>query len=340
MLNLHRYVRLIIGISIIFGCIIGSIISLVFISRVILRPKPSAAPLIFPTPNHSATESPSSPISNPTNSSTNLHPNGKIVFVCQIFKLQTEDQICIINADGTGWRRLTATDKFRSFYPSLAPDGKSVVYSSNMDGNFKIFEMDLEGNASPIGDTIGVAPEISPDGKFVVYANSDGTNDMIWVMNRDGTGRRLLFSPGWDPTWSHDSSKILFATFINGIPQLASINLDGSGYFQITNLPFLRGRSDWSPDGNLIVTYSGKPWERELFIMNSDGSNLKQLSPSGGNSQGPSFSPDGQWVAFTAYFDSIGNNNGCEIYIIRIDGSQLRKLTNNSYCDWQPRWGP
>jgi Tol biopolymer transport system component len=74
--------------------------------------------------------------------------------------------------------------------------------------------------------------------------------------------------------------------------------------------------------------------------MNADGSNSHQLTPSGGNSQGPSFSPDGQWVAFTAYFDKYGDDHGCEIYIIRIDGTDLRRLTNNDYCDYQPRWGP
>jgi tricorn protease len=74
--------------------------------------------------------------------------------------------------------------------------------------------------------------------------------------------------------------------------------------------------------------------------MNADGSNARQLTPSGGNSQGPSFSPDGKWVAFTAYFDNYGEDHGCEIYVIRVDGTDLRRLTNNGYCDYQPRWGP
>jgi tricorn protease len=74
--------------------------------------------------------------------------------------------------------------------------------------------------------------------------------------------------------------------------------------------------------------------------MNANGSNVRQLTPSGGNSQGPSFSPDGQWVVFTGYFDQYGDDHGCEIYIIRVDGTNLRRLTNNDYCDYQPRWGP
>ena len=99
-----------------------------------------------------------------------------------------------------------------------------------------------------------------------------------------------------------------------------------------------RGRSDWSPDGKMIAGYSGESWLREIYILNVDGSNLHQIS-SGGNVQAPSFSPDGQWIAFTGYIDRYRDDNGCEIYVMRLDGSDVRRLTNNAYCDYQPRWG-
>jgi TolB protein len=159
------------------------------------------------------------------------------------------------------------------------------------------------------------------------------------MMNRDGSNQHLFYSNGWDPTWSPDSSKILFATTVGDKPQLAILNMDVSNFIQVTDVQFLRGRSDWSGDGKYIVTYDGKPWQREIYLLKPDGTDLRQISPPGGNSQGPSFSPDGKWVVFTAYFGSIGNNNGCEIYIMRIDGTDLTRLTNNDYCDWQPRWG-
>ena len=262
------------------------------------------------------------------------------MFVCQIFKTQAQDQLCIINADGTGWRRLTTDDNVRSFYPSITPNGTSVVFSANIDGNFKLYEMTMDGKITGLGNTIGYAPEVSPDNMLVVFANSDGVKQIIWIVKKDGTDLRQLYIDAWDPTWSPDGKRVLFATNIDNKPQLASINIDGTDFQPITNLPFLRGRSDWSSDGSHIVTYSGETWHRELYLLNSDGSNVLQISPSGGNSQGPSFSPDGQWVVFTAYFDSIENNNGCEIYIMKIDGKNLQRLTNNTYCDWQPRWGP
>jgi TolB protein len=300
--------------------------------------QPTHPPLVFPTRISETAQVPEMPVST---LSASVAPvvTGKIVYVCQIFKLQTQDQICLINADGSGQRRLTTTDTARHFYPSFAPDGKSVLFSANLDGNFKIYEQKLTGELAKLGETVGIAPEVSPDNRWVAYTQSDGQKDFIWLMARDGSDPRPLVA-GWDPTWAPDASRVLFATTVNGKPQLASVNLDGSDLRQLTELPDLRGRSDWSPDGSLIVTYSGKPWLRELFLMNADGSGLRQLTQPGGNSQGPSFSPDGQQVAFTAYFNAYNKPNGCEIYRINLDGSGLTRLTNNDYCDWQPRWGP
>jgi TolB protein len=186
------------------------------------------------------------------------------------------------------------------------------------------------------------APEISPDGGLITFMRWTVASNQyqIWVMDRDGGGeRRVVSGSGWDPTWSPDGKRILFASDRSGRNQLWAVNLDGTALEQISDLPAIRGRSDWSPL-NQIVTYSGEPWNRELYLMAADGSDTRQLTPAGGNSQGPSFSPDGEWVAFTAYFDKYEDIHGCEIYIIRVDGSDLRRLTNNDYCDYQPRWGP
>jgi TolB protein len=272
---------------------------------------------------------------------------GHIVFTCQIFKVQASNQICIMNADGTGFRRLTTNDSKQHFYPSLAPDGKSVLYSAFLEtDNYEIYELVLDsGSVNRLTNIYGVetAPEFSPNGSSLTYAkwNASTEHFQIIVANRNGSNPiNVPRVNGWDPTWSPDGKKILFASDSRGPIQLYTVDLDGRNMTAITNLPAIRGRSDWSADGNYIVTYSGPAWNRELFIMNADGSNSHQLTPSGGNSQGPSFSPDGKWVAFTAYFDKYGDDHGCEIYIIRIDGTDLRRLTNNDYCDYQPRWGP
>ena len=254
-----------------------------------------------------------------------------------------------MNADGSNARKLTTNNNVRHFYPSLSPDGQSVLYSSFREQNvYEIYRLDLNnGNVDQLTDRLGIltAPEVSPNGESITFARGSGnpgTNQFqIMMMNRDGENAENVPQVlGWDPTWSPDGNQILFASGSEGSVQLFVANRDGNNVRQITNLPAIRGRSDWSSDGQWIVTYSGPSWNRELYIMNADGANVRQLTPTGGNSQGPSFSPDGKWVAFTAYFDHYGDDHGCEIYIIRIDGTDLRRLTNNNYCDYQPRWGP
>jgi TolB protein len=274
-------------------------------------------------------------------------PTGHIVFTCQIYKYQAAEQICIMNADGTGYRRLTTEDNLRHFYPSLSPDGRRVLYSAFRQENaYEIYSYQLsDGSVDRLTNRSGVltAPEYSPDGQRITYTRWAPNSEkyQIMIMERNGNDQHNIPGiEGWDPTWSPDGKHILFASSRNGPVQLFEIRDDGKNIHQISNLPSIRGRSDWSPDGQYIVTYSGEPWHRELYIMNADGSQSRQLTPTGGNSQGPSFSPDSKWVAFTAYFDKYGDDHGCEIYIIRRDGTDLRRLTDNDYCDYQPRWGP
>ena len=290
--------------------------------------RPTLAPLV---------EATSTPTPDPAK------PSGKIAYVCQIFKVQAGDQICIINADGTGQRRLTTEDYTRHFYPSMAPDGQSVVYAQYGGENiFDIYEITLDGETTQLTNAIGVltAPEISPDGSQIAFTHWTPSSDhAIWVMDKDGSNPHQVYGSGWDPTWSPSGDEILFASDFNGTIQMYVTNLTNGSKHQVNEMSRLRGRTDWSTRGE-IVTYSGTSWHRELYLMNADGSNLHQITPEGGNSQGPSFSPDGNWVAFTAYFDHYGEDHGCEIYIMRTDGSDLRRLTDNDYCDWQPRWGP
>jgi Tol biopolymer transport system component len=74
----------------------------------------------------------------------------------------------------------------------------------------------------------------------------------------------------------------------------------------------------------------------EIYVLNLDRRNLHQVSQ-GNNSQGESFSPDGKSIAFTTYTDVANKNQAsCEIYIMRVDGTDRHRLTDNCYCDYQP----
>jgi TolB protein len=268
------------------------------------------------------------------------------VYVCQLFKDTNRDQICIMNADGSEFRRLTTNDNADYNYPSLSPDGRSVIYSGNDTGQFEIYEMDLEsGSARQLTSELGasLSPEISPDGQSILFSVRADDHNSVWIMGRDGSNPHQIYGPpladGWDPVWSPDGRFVLFASNWTGGIQLYIIQPDGQNLQQVTSMDGLSGRSAWSPDGITIATYSGPEWNHELLLMETDGANARQITH-GGNNLAPSFSPDGRWIVFTSYRDRMQDDNGCEIYIMRTDGSQLTRLTDNEYCDWQPRWGP
>ncbi len=273
-------------------------------------------------------------------------PYGKIVFTCQIFAQQYRDQICVMNTDGSGYRVLTTDDNAENYYPSPAPDGNSLVYSSNRTGSYEIYEMNIDSGAiTQLTHSIGEvnAPEISPDGRLIVFTDILNNLSRIWVMNRDGSNPHEVFSQAGtdslDPTWSPDGKRILFAFGVGTDKSLYTVNLDSSG-LHLVNAEFLtRGRTDWSPDGSLIASYGGSPWNWKMYLINADGSQYHAISVQG-VALAPAFSPDGRWIVFTGYLDHPNDPDGCEIYIMRLDGSQVTRLTYNNYCDWQPRWGP
>lgn len=275
-----------------------------------------------------------------------LVPVGKIVYSCQTTVQYNLNQLCIVNADGTGWRKLTDNDKADHYFASVSPEGNSIIFSSNMGGSYEIYELSLNEEATAVKLTASrnnFAPEISPDGEKIIYTHNTGASledGQIWISDRDGNNTDTLTAEkggAWDPVWSPDGTQIMYASNVNGKTQLVIRDMATGSTQQVTNITGLRGRNTWSIY-NKLSSYIGTSWNREIAIFDLDGGNLRYVTE-GGNNLAPSFSPDGQWIVFTSYRDHYRDNNGCEIYIMRIDGSNVQRLTDNLYCDWQPRWG-
>ncbi len=257
-------------------------------------------------------------------------PTGKIAFTCYVNQV---DQICLLNADGSGRVQLTNL-KATAFYPSVSPDGGTIFFSSRDTGNYEIYSIDIYGNnLKKLSNGIGslYAPGLSPNGEWVVFTkNGDG----LWRMRPDGSDvKRITNRDDIDPSWSPDGSMISFASSRAGARQLFIMNADGSNVQQVTDLNNMGGRNTWSPDGTKLAFYRGEQGNRNIYVINIDGTGLVKLT-NGGDNLAPSWSPDGNWIAFTSFRD--GNN---EIYIMHPDGTGVTRLTNSPISDWQPRWG-
>ena len=268
--------------------------------------------------------------------------SGKIVYTCQVNKANNSDQVCLINADGTGQRQLTKSNDNQD--ASLSPDGQSVVFVSNQTGDYEIFETDLSGKSMRLTDlksTLGV-PEISPDNKWIVFTNRVDNFDQIWLMDRGGNNSQMIFSSDGKaavaPTWSPDSKEILFAVGKDLSRQLYVMGIDGKDPHLLSDQILTPGRTDWSTQ-NMIAYFIGEAWKREVWTMNADATGRVQVTD-GGNAQSPSFSAGGRYIAFTAYTNVDGRDElSCEIFVMDLYSKEKWQLTKNDFCDYQPRWG-
>ncbi len=322
-------------------------------SRLLLAPPAVEDPQPPPTSADPPTQSPQDAVAAtlaaltaqaptaPPSSTPRPEPSGRIVYTCQLSGQSDLNQICLMNADGSGFRRLTTADSADHLYPTFAPDGSSILYTSNVTGDYDLYALNLAGGSAERMTTFGdaYAPAVSPDGSQIVFTRADGETSSLWLMNRDGSNARFLVGQAWDAAWSPDGTRILHASDRTGEIQLFILTLADLTLQQVTDQPGLRGRNDWSPDGQTLATYIGEPWNREIWLFDAAGGPGRQIT-NGGNNLAPGYSLDGHWIVITAYYDLYRDDNGCEIYLIRPDGSDLRRLTENDYCDWQPSWGP
>ncbi|MBV6450945.1 MAG: hypothetical protein DCC56_12900 [Anaerolineae bacterium] len=267
---------------------------------------------------------------------------GRIIFTCTRGDF---NQLCWVNADGSDYQQITNVEA-HNYYPVYSPKGGSIVYASNQNGGaFDLFLFVFDGaRLIRLTDFIGnvVSPSFSPDGKRILFANRAGEGPTsLWTVDNTGENADLLYAG-----------------------------------------PNTIVAADWSPDGNTIAFAMAvdKPNEYQIFLMNADSSNVRQLTrglPGIGGSL--DWSPDGKYLliyagsegdknifrvdvqgqtaaqltdggnnASAAYspdgqwiaFNSLRNNDQADIFIMRPDGTGIRQVTSNPEPDWQPQWEP
>jgi TolB protein len=260
-------------------------------------------------------------------------------------------EIYIMNADGSGQQRLTHNDAADAA-PAVSPDGRMIAFVSNRSGAPELFVMNVDGTGERqltvpgAGGEMGARqPRWSPDGKQIVFFGS--VRPDIYVINLDGTGlKNLTNRQGMDayPDWSPDGRRIAFTSNRDGAREIYVLNADGTNVARLTS-GILKGnvgmwlRPRWSPDGRKIAFATDRDrtdGTSEIYVMNADGSNLVRLTFNDVLDAEPTWSPDGKMIAF--HRTVLGH---AQVFVMQADGSNQTRITELSRVSFSgfPSWG-
>ncbi len=253
--------------------------------------------------------------------------------------------VFLMNLDGTNATNISnAAGDDR--YPSWAPDGTKLSFTTTRPDNLQHIAVSQLDGTSPvvINHANGMHeswPSWSRDGTRMAYITTSPFTNVSWVSVMDTNGAPLGQSQALgvvqSPTWSADGSKIAVAIAANSFQQfdiwVLPSNILFASPLNLTNSSANDVDPAWSPDGTKIAFATDRDGNYEIYLMNSDGTNLQRLTNSAGADRSPSWSGDGSRIVFTSQRD--GNE---EIYVMNADGSNPIRLTNNSVADSNPSW--
>ncbi len=246
-----------------------------------------------------------------------LSPDGtKVVFERWAYG-GTSGDIWTIGIDGSGLTRLTGPGQSRNFAPNWSPDGTRIAFASDRDtpGLPRLFVMNVDGSniVRLISDPLlmGDDPNWSPDGARIAFSGDVGAGRAgIWIVDADGS-RPVNLTPDTEfavqPDWSPDGTQLVFASWVGSRYLVFVMNADGTDRRQVPATFFDYEGPAWSPLGDQIAVAAAHSTEpMELYLMDTDGSNVVRLTDSVEANHDPSWSgiDDGDGDGIPDAFDN------------------------------------
>src|SRR5436309_1098278 len=214
-----------------------------------------------------------------------------------------------IGADGAGEKKLTGGTK-DEYHASLSPDGKKLLFVSELNGSRDIWLADADGqNPVPLTDDPGTEdqPAWSPDGRQIAYAAfpREGGSFDLWTVNADGSGRRrLTTTPANElfPAWHPDGVHLVYVTDASGNFDLYQIDVRDGRTTPLVVSPDHEARPAFSSDGTKLAfsrwPAHGRSADATLWVANADGTAPIELTTAPAPATHPAWSPDGRTLAF------------------------------------------
>ena len=188
-----------------------------------------------------------------------------------------DGEVFVVGADGANPEQLTS-EGLGYVKPLWSPDCSQILFAADRNGENEVLVLDADGsNLRRLAG--GHAPVWSPDGRQIAFiVDRDGAHD-ISMMDIDGTNVRQLTNDSYwkyGLRWSPDGSQIVYSIDPDGAGsnEVHVVGADGSSRRRLSD-----GHGpEWSPDGSRIVFHSNRDGDDEIFVMNSDGSDVQQLT--------------------------------------------------------------
>ena len=222
--------------------------------------------------------------------------------------------------------------------PQASLNAYGVIYS-NFDGGdeadenkYSVWVMRGDGNEAKEILRPALEPAYSPNGKKIAYYRPFNG---IWIYDLDKQSAAHVVASDYAEfaSFSPEGNRLVFHEWVgnwwSADVNLYIVNTDGSGR---TQLP--QGmRPTWALKGDLMVFDSCRGTSCGIFVVNSNGQGLRQVTSDGGGKA--SWSPDGKRIVYSA--DVAGNP---EIMVVNVDGSGKKQLTKNKGNDSLPVYSP
>lgn len=240
----------------------------------------------------------------------------------------------LIAEEGSKARLLTGMEGADE--PALSRQG--VVAFTEPGGGMYRIEVDGTGERrlTPVG-LFASGPSWSPDGRAILFDGGEfGGEGELYVMDDDGNGLRRLtktFEGECAYAWSGDGSEVFFARTHGEGFDLYVVRADGSDERRLTQTPLTVLPIEWSPDRDRLLAYreledaddDPVPFgNAEIFLVDSDGANLRNLTRHDAWDGDATWSPDGKRIAFTSDRSGID-----DLFLMKDDGSGVRQLTRD-----------
>jgi len=260
-----------------------------------------------------------------------------------IFQRQEGDTGCdkqyVMNVDGSGLHRVSSS-------------GGRTTCGYFFDHDRRIFYASTEH----LGPACPPRPDYSLGYVWALYDYD------IYVADSSGRGsRRLTTNPGYDAegTLSPDGTTIVFTSLRDGDLDIYTMRVDGTHLRRLTHTLGYDGGPFFSPDGKQIVYRAWhvqtaqdsadyvalirrnlvRPIRMELWVMDADGRNQRQVTNIGGANFAPYFHPDGRRIIFASNYKNPRSRN-FDLYLVNIDGTGLEQVTTNVEFDAFPMFSP